>query len=382
MKKRICIITSSYPANKQDSKNAGIFVRDFARLLSKNYQVSVLAPDMTNTKKIDPEIDVYYFPWISSELGLSSLNPKNPLHFLKLLSLIISGIFFTLKFLRKNSIDHCIAMWAVPAGLFALVGNIFFKIPYSIWALGSDIWKIQTYPLGKYILKKVLAKATQLFADGVVLSNDVEKLSKRKCIFLPSSRLLEKKIIDVDYKKFDSTKLNFLYIGRYHQNKGIDILIDAISMLDNNEKKNVLFHIFGGGPLENDIKTKIKNLGLQDIVFINSYLDGRKVFSFMSKADLIIIPSRIESIPVILSDAMQSNKPVFVTDVGDMGNLVKKFNVGLVVAPTPQGIASGIKKVIQLGKENLEPFVQNSNSLSELLNLKRSVLSFQKLFET
>lgn len=374
MKKKICIITSSYPSNKNDSKNAGVFVREFALLLAKeNFDVSVLAPSRKNAQNDDPSLNVHFFPWMTNSLGLSSHNSKNPIHFLKLISLVISGVFFTLRFLKNNNIDHCIAMWAVPSGFFTLIAKIFQKTPFSVWALGSDIWQIQNYPFGKIILKKVLKNADNLFADGIKLKQDVQKISNKTCEFLPSSRILDKTIIEINYPKFDPTKTNFMFLGRYHTNKGIDLLIDAIRLLSIEEKQKSLFHIFGGGPLDNTIKQKVKNFNLNDIVYVNDYLDSSHVFSYMTKSDYFIIPSRIESIPVVLSDAMHCKIPVLVTDVGDMGFLVKKYDVGIVVDSTSEDISKGIKSLLNERKK-INP--DGIEQLKKYLNLSNSVQIF------
>jgi len=378
LKKRICIITSSYPSNKQDSKNAGVFVRDFARLLSKHYQVSVLAPYVKNAKNTEPEIDVYYLPWLSSELGLSSHNPKNPLHFFKLLSLIISGIFFTLKFVKKNHVDHCLAMWAIPSGVFALTAKILLQTPFFVWSLGSDVWKINEYPFGKFFLKKVLKNSKKNFADGLKLCKDVEKISGRKCEFLASARKLDILNNEYDYDKFNPLKKNFMFLGRYHPNKGIDLLIEAIQLLSNEEKEKSVFHIFGGGPLEKQIKGKVDDFDLSSFVFINDYLDSNQVFPCMKQANFIVIPSRIESIPVVLSDAINSSRPVIVTNVGDMGSLVSKYKVGWVADPNKHSLAKVLSNLIRMDERKMKIKTEDQNELKNYLDLNRSVSIFIK----
>ena len=49
----------------------------------------------------------------------------------------------------------------------------------------------------------------------------------------------------------------------------------------------------------------------------------------LSNADYILIPSRIESIPVIFSDALQCGRPIITTPVGDLAGLVEKYHVGI-----------------------------------------------------
>ena len=378
MKKKICIITSSFPINEKDSSNAGVFVKDFSSLLSlEGYDVSVLTPKKTNSTDDFESIKVHFFPWIGGESGLSSLNPKNPIHFFRLVSAVFSGLVSTISFIKKNQTDVCFAMWAVPSGIFALAAKIFLNKPYFVWALGSDIWNIQDYPLGNFILKKILKNSQKLFADGFKLAQSVEKISHKKCEFLASSRLLENINKQPEYTKFDPTKKNFMYLGRYHPNKGIDLLIEAIHILNSEYKKKTLFHIFGGGPLKNKIKHMVNKLDLKNFVFINDYLASDKVFSYMSKTDFVIIPSRIESIPLVLSDALQSNRPTITTNVGDMGTLVQKYKVGIIVEPTAESIAEGIQTAVE-SEHKIESFREGMAEFRKLLDLKQSVKSFKK----
>jgi len=376
MKKKICIITSSFPSSVNEAKSAGVFVRDFALLLAEqNFDVHVLAPKTELASYDDDRIHVHFFPWFGA---LSAYNPKNPIHLVRLTSAVLSGMNFTLKFVKKNKIDFSLAMWAVPAGLFTWITKIFSKTPYAVWALGSDIWNIQDYPFGKFILKKVLKNSKITYADGLQLAKDVTKISGENCKFLPSSRILSKNLKECDYTKFDSSKINFMFLGRYHENKGVDLLLSAISLLTKEENEKCLFHIFGGGPLELKIKNMLKNYNLESNTFINSYLDGNKVFAYMSKADFVVIPSRIESIPIVLSDALQSNKPVVLTNVGDMGKLASEYKIGFLQDPNAKSIAEGLRSGIKLDESDKQSFLKGISELKEYLDLNYSVKTFVK----
>ena len=374
--KKICIITSSYPQGKDERATS----KDFALLLkNKNYEVFVIAPKRYNKVSNDKEIKVKYISWPgSSELPLSAHNPKNPLHLIKLFGMIFSGVFVALRFLKKNEIDYCFALWAVPSGIFAYIGKIFLGIPYSSWTLGSDIWKIGDYPLGRKILKIVLKNSEKIYSDGFELAEQTSNIAEKKCAFLASNRLFDQEIIDIPYKKFDFTKKNFIFVGRYHKNKGVDLLVNAISLLTEEEKTKSLFHIFGmTGPEENNIKKLVIKLGLTDIIFINNAIPGEHVFSYMKKADYVVIPSRVESIPVVFSNAIQSSKPLIVTDVGDMGMLVNKYHVGFVCKPNSKSIKIRLSDAISKNIHD-EEYAKGQNDLIQLLDLEKSVKIFIK----
>ncbi len=67
-------------------------------------------------------------------------------------------------------------------------------------------------------------------------------------------------------------------------------------------------------------------------VRIGGYLDKNEAASLIGWADYLLLPSRIESIPVIFSDAMQLGTPVVATPVGDLASLHERFEFGVLAA--------------------------------------------------
>ena len=90
----------------------------------------------------------------------------------------------------------------------------------------------------------------------------------------------------------------------------------------------------------------------------------------MSETDWLVIPSRIESIPVVLSDALKSGRPVVVTAVGDMGELVNGPRACGIVAevPTAESIAAAIAKAVVLGPA---PFLDGVLEVAARFDLER-----------
>lgn len=358
---KILIITSSYPSTPYDSINAGVFVRDFAKgLMEGGHSVKVLTP-RKEKGNYDDEVDVRYFWWLGRETSLTYLNLRDPVDIIKALSLFISGIANGLYFCAKKRYDHIVCMWAVPSGVIAYILNIFTRIPYSVWALGSDIWEFSKSRAGRVLLRIILKNAERVFADGFTLKREVERISGRECSFLPSSRkLLPPQKIDLP-----QDKMKFLFIGRFHPNKGPDILLEGINLLPEEVKKKSIFYIFGDGPMRKKLENLVEEMGLENCVEMKGYADPLTASSYLHSCDALIIPSRIESIPVILSDAAQAGIPVIATDAGDMGEIVHKYNCGIIVKPHPESIRDGIVKFI-----------------NEKRDFKEGLLNLKKDFET
>jgi glycosyltransferase involved in cell wall biosynthesis len=84
----------------------------------------------------------------------------------------------------------------------------------------------------------------------------------------------------------------------------------------------------------------------------------------------LIIPSRIESIPLVLSDGLQMSLPLLVTDVGDMGTLVSRYSAGIVCRPEVEDLAAALLRLVS------EPQAAGSQALRELLDIRSSAKRF------
>jgi glycosyltransferase involved in cell wall biosynthesis len=338
---RVGIITSSYPSTAEDSHDAGVFVRDFALKLSEQQvDVTVITPQKI-TQHADP-FSVRSFPWPGKETSLTHVDPRNPWNRARLALLLGSGTIECLRAFRALRIDHALAMWAVPSGALAWVARRVLGTPYSVWALGSDIWNIGDYPLGRPILRRILRGAERLYADGTELSAEVERISDRLCTFLPTSRELPAPVGDW-ITPLAADRIHLLCVARLHPNKGVDVLIDAVSLIPERTRRQVQFHVFGGGPQEGELRAKIAQHGLKDCVILGGYIKREDLVRYLRAVRCLVIPSRIESIPLVLSDAAQVGCPVIATDVGDVGRLVRQFRMGLVVPPgSPPALAKAL----------------------------------------
>jgi len=374
---RICIITSSYPRNAADSINAGVFVRDFARTLHQLGQtVFVLTPQKHGEMCSSDEFEVHFFKWFGGETSLSHLNPRSLKDFPALSSVIVQGTVQALKFIQKKRIDMVLAMWALPSGLYAYLGKKRLGIPYTVWALGSDIWMAHKYPLGTTILRGILKEASLVFADGYQLASDTELVSGSPCHFLPSSRILPKKSNLIP--KIVRGKKNLVFVGRFHPNKGVDVLIDALDEVIT-KRDDVFLHIFGDGPLAPTIERKIQEYNLANYVALHGYAAPETVTAYFKSCDALLIPSRIESIPVIFSDAVQVQIPIVATKVGDLERLITKHDIGRLAEPgDPKSFGNAI---IDFLNEDTERFKTNLNQLKEQFDIESSAIKYLSMVE-
>lgn len=348
---RIGVVTSSYPLSPDDTVTAGVFVRDVAReMVNLGHTVHVITPHKRGAVVLDDAVHVQFIPWWGGEKDLASASMRNPLTAARYATLVASGLIRTPRYARSHQLDALLAMWAIPSGLFAWSAWMRWGIPYGVWALGSDIWARQKYPFGDTVVRRVLRDAAFCFADGVELARCVAELAGGPCDFVPSVRRLplhaKKEVI------LATGAPHFLFIGRYERNKGPDVLVEAMRQFIDGGHKAYL-HMFGVGSLKPLLRQRIA--GYEPYISLGGFADPSTVVSYMQRCDWLIIPSRIESIPLILSDALQMRLPVVATDVGDMGELVTQYGFGRAVPPeSPEALAAAMAWAVEHPKAAFE----------------------------
>ena len=371
---KICVATTSFPAHPQDGRAAaGFFVRDFALALAQaGCSVHVLAQENPSGKRVEPrELSVTRFAWRMSDKRPSTLQLSSPNDLAPIATLMCGGVGALTRLSRRERFDCVLAMWAVPAGLWALAASVLGRAPYCVWALGSDIWDYGESALFRPLLRVILRRSVKNYADGMSLVKRVRHIAGTPCTFLPSARRLAPATPE---RPSSSDHRQFLFIGRWHPNKGIDILLEAMALLQA-KKSRAHLDVYGGGSLETKLKRIIEERALPaSAVTLHGYIGPDEAARAIRSADCLVIPSRIDSIPVVLSDAVRLGTPVIATSVGDMGDVVSEHQCGLTCpAGDPAALAGAMRDFMET-----EPgaFHQGMAAATELFDVDRAARSF------
>ncbi|MCX8107056.1 MAG: glycosyltransferase [Ignavibacterium album] len=171
----------------------------------------------------------------------------------------------------------------------------------------------------------------------------------------------------------DNVLLFFGYVRRY---KGLDILIEAISLIIP-EMKNLKLII--AGEFYEDQKyyeELIDKYNLREnVLSYNQYIPNEQVKDFFLISDVVVLPYRSATQSGILNLAYGFRKPVIVTKVGGLSEFVINEETGIVVdTPEPDKIADAIKKFYRLKDEinfeqNISQFVSSNrfNNINEII---------------
>jgi len=353
--------------------------------MRRGHQIFVFTQDREGAKEeVLRGVKVRWFPWSKSPKPLVQLNPYNPVDFFRILSLLSNGKKQLFIFIRENKIETCLALWILPGGYFANQAFRQANIPYSIWSLGSDMYRYGRNPILYRMMKRIIQEAKSVFADGFDLSKMIEERFGRKCSFLATTRTIQKMELDKPDRPDRPDKLDkldkpyrFLFVGRIEKVKGIDLLLQSMASLKE-EGVNVHLTVVGKGGMEEWVKTFIEERSLEGNILWMGNVSDQALASLYESSDCVVIPSRSESIPLVFSEALRFNKKLIVTDVGDMGTLGREHGVAWVVPPEDMvALKEMMKKrtaLKQNGKE--ERNETKREELKRLFDIETSVERF------
>jgi glycosyltransferase involved in cell wall biosynthesis len=137
---------------------------------------------------------------------------------------------------------------------------------------------------------------------------------------------------------------DLIFIGRLFKQKGLDILIDSMSLL-RARGMHVSLKVVGEGPRRIEYERLVQRYELSDrIQFVGRRQDAQEL---MRRARALVMPSRFEGLSMVLLEAMSLGMPVIATAVSGASEVIDDGVSGYLVRPKDVvGLAEGIGVVL------------------------------------
>lgn len=132
-----------------------------------------------------------------------------------------------------------------------------------------------------------------------------------------------------------------LYVGELRRLKGVDVLIDALSLLHASGHP-VTATIVGAGPDADAFRAQARPLG--GAVRFTGAQPARSAFAL---GRCLVVPSRAESLPYIVLEAAAAAVPIVATRVGGMAEIFGPLSADLVPAQDPKQLAEAIRRLLE-----------------------------------
>lgn len=145
-------------------------------------------------------------------------------------------------------------------------------------------------------------------------------------------------------KTVEKRKLTVCMVGRLNPQKRYDRALRAVKRLKDDGLDFELW-ILGEGGIENELKTTIKSLGIEDYVCMKGFV--KPSYAYMQMADIYWNTSDAEGYPLVVCEAMCIGLPIVATDICGTNEILAGGRYGLLTAENDDSIYCGMKSMLE-----------------------------------
>jgi glycosyltransferase involved in cell wall biosynthesis len=287
------------------------------------------------------------------------------------------------KILRHFNPDILHAHYATSYGLVGALANFH---PFVISSWGTDVMK---FPNKNFVAKSILGynfkKADLLCATSNTIADHIKLVTNKPVSVIP---------FGIDLNKFQKKQVHSLFndgefvIGSIKPLEtiyNINVLIRAFSLL-HEKHRHLRLLIIGEGSIEQDLKGLCNTLGISEKVKFTGRVPFNEINKYYNMLDVLVNISEYESFGVSVIEAMACEKPVIVSNVGGLKEIVINDQVGLKVeigsidqtAKAIEELACNQTTCEQIGKNGRAHVTENYNWQA---NLKKMIVSYELLIK-
>ena len=168
-----------------------------------------------------------------------------------------------------------------------------------------------------------------------------------------------------------------LFFGFIRKYKGLDLLLEAIQIFQNEYKTNQPVKFLIAGEFYEDrtpYDEQIKKLGIESsLIMKTAFIPDSEVKYYLCAADLLVQPYRNATQSGVTPLAYHFELPMIVTNVGALPDLVPEGKVGLIAAPNAISIAQKINEYFNLGENHFIPHLAEEKKKYSWKNLTSEI---------
>lgn len=154
-----------------------------------------------------------------------------------------------------------------------------------------------------------------------------------------------------------------MFFGFIRKYKGLDILFDAMKILkERNVTQSRSIKLLVAGEFYEDSRSyheQIERLGIAESIIVKTeFIPDSEVKYYFCASDVVVQPYRNATQSGVTPLSYHFEKPMIVTNVGSLPDLVPDGRAGIVCNPDPVSIADAIERFFELGKESFLPHLR------------------------
>jgi len=383
----LLFITSIYPSPLEPTK--GVFNHQLVRALALEHDITVISPVSWYLRCRNRQFLRY-----EKTAVLDGISIHHP-HYYYSPKLLRShyGTFYwhsisstVRRVIKSRRPDATIGFWVHPDGEAAVRAAREAGVPSMIIAGGSDLLLLTKDKRRSRCVVKVLQAADVLVAVSSDLREKISTLgvSPEKThvwnrgvdstLFSPGDRLEARHRLGIP-----ASGRVVVWVGRMVPVKGLDVLIEASSIL---QRRDANFHLYlvGDGPLRAILEERCRSMGLSSRISFAGNRRHHDLPDWYRAADLTVLPSRSEGLPNVLRESLACGTPFVASRVGGIPEIGQESCRILVTPEDPEALAEAIARGLTdwasvPRMEALTQFATWSESAESLLQILKTCIS-------
>ena len=266
---------------------------------------------------------------------------------------------------NKDNYDYFIihGLWS----FYTLLARILLKKKYFVFTHGQldPFFSLNFFKkIKKKIYWHLVEKQNLLSSRSLLLTTSIEKkllnntyVNTKQIIKnvvrygIIESKINKKKTNNIFYKKFPflRKKKFLLYLGRFHDKKGCEIIFNSLKILS---KKNIHINVLFAGPNnkeKNKLKILSKNYGLDKNIFWSDIISGELKWGAITASSGMVLSSHGENFGVSLVESLSCARPVLTTYKVNIYRNILESNAGFISKDNSNDFAKILNKFSKLG---------------------------------
>jgi glycosyltransferase involved in cell wall biosynthesis len=255
----------------------------------------------------------------------------------------------------------------------------------AVTAHGSDVRKmLSLYPVLRPWQNRLFKRADAVIAVSQSVLQDVLNLC-------PSVR--DKAVVirnGVDRSWFGNSAAQIadngryvLFVGRFHFIKGVDLLLHAWSMIQG-QLPGLTLWLIGEGQEFRSLNSLSEQLGVSESVRFKGYKTQRELPDLYRDAEVVVVPSRNEGLPLVVLEAGASGAICVATNVGGIPETILDGVTGFLVDPdSPEALAQAMLRVLFLPESQKRRMSAAARAhIEQQFNQATMVASYEQIFQS
>lgn len=185
------------------------------------------------------------------------------------------------------------------------------------------------------------------WTDRIIFVSDYERRTYEEKIGKPRAewRLIHNGLRAHEFEPVESVPdaVDFLYIGMMRDLKGPDVFVEAMRQAEQIAGTPLRGVMVGDGEDKPRYQARLDALGMGDRVTMRDAMPAREAFAL---ARTVVVPSRAESMPYIVLEAVAAGKPVISTQVGGIPEILGPDFTGFVPPGDAEALAGAMANAI------------------------------------